>query len=416
MSEVLRVSNATARRFVLGKQGLWPGRRWEGKDGTRAAMRAIEHLQLDPLVILARSHDLMLHSRVEGYQPVYFEELTYSDREFFDWGGWLAVRPMEELPYWRVLMRRNRDESGGIQEQHPEAMAEMRALLATGAQVSSRELEASGTEKGKTYRGTKARALALYDLWRTGEAMTHHRAGFERVYAATEFIAPPELLREVDEREAELFMANKAIAADGIARIPPMSYVFGRKLSREDHAELERELVERGDLVPVEVEGLRRPQLALAADVPLLESVARGETPGGWAEAGRTSKEEVVFFSPLDPLVARGRSKELFGFEHVWEIYKKPEDVRYGRFTMPILWGEVLVGRIDARMDRAAQTLVINGIWFEDTATARDPEFLIACAAGVRRLMGFLGTNRVAANAVADARVRRALAALSTRR
>ena len=38
-----------ARRFILGKQGLWPGRRWRGLTGTEQAMRAIEQLQLDPL-------------------------------------------------------------------------------------------------------------------------------------------------------------------------------------------------------------------------------------------------------------------------------------------------------------------------------------------------------------------------------
>src|SRR5471032_2004238 len=93
---VLAVSAQTARRFVLGRQGLWPGRRWKGKTGTRPAMIACEHLHLDPLVIVARSHDLALHSRVVGYRPEFFDTLTYGDRLFFDWGGWLAVRPMAE--------------------------------------------------------------------------------------------------------------------------------------------------------------------------------------------------------------------------------------------------------------------------------------------------------------------------------
>lgn len=39
----------TARRFTLGKQGLWPGRRWQKIDGTADAMRTMEYLQLDPL-------------------------------------------------------------------------------------------------------------------------------------------------------------------------------------------------------------------------------------------------------------------------------------------------------------------------------------------------------------------------------
>ena len=84
------LSITVARRFILGKQGLWPGRRWTGQVGTEHAMRAIEHLQLDPLVVIARSHDLMLHSRVIDYQPDLWAELAYHHRQFFDWGGWLA--------------------------------------------------------------------------------------------------------------------------------------------------------------------------------------------------------------------------------------------------------------------------------------------------------------------------------------
>jgi uncharacterized protein YcaQ len=52
----LEISIQTARRYVLGRQGLWPGRRWRGIEGTEQAMRAIEQLQLDPLVVVVRAH------------------------------------------------------------------------------------------------------------------------------------------------------------------------------------------------------------------------------------------------------------------------------------------------------------------------------------------------------------------------
>src|SRR6476660_8194702 len=103
---MLTIDIDTARRFILGKQGLWPGRRWRGVQGAEQAMRAIEFLQLDPLQIVARSQDIQLHSRVLDTRPGMWEELAYQQRKFFDWGGWLAVRPMDDLPYWRVVMRR----------------------------------------------------------------------------------------------------------------------------------------------------------------------------------------------------------------------------------------------------------------------------------------------------------------------
>jgi len=98
------ISKEAARRYVLGRQGLWPGRRWAGKEGTAQALRYVECVQMDPLNVIARSHDLVLWGRVLDYQPDYLEALMYRDREFFDYGGNLRIYPMSELPYWRAVI------------------------------------------------------------------------------------------------------------------------------------------------------------------------------------------------------------------------------------------------------------------------------------------------------------------------
>src|SRR6476620_3118059 len=186
---MLTINIDTARRFILGKQGLWPGRRWRGIEGTEQAMRAMEYLQLDPLQIIARSHDITLHSRVLDYAPGMWEEVTYRQRKFFDWGGWLAVRPMEELPHWRVVMRRERDGNARLQalaRDHADAIAEMRNILCERGEVSNRDFEMATRTRTASYRGRKDSALALYYLWITGEVMTHHRERFERMYTLTE--------------------------------------------------------------------------------------------------------------------------------------------------------------------------------------------------------------------------------------
>src|SRR5512135_3126988 len=105
MTSIL-VSTQVARRFILGRQGLWPGRRWKGKKGTAQAIRDCEAVQLDPLQATARSQDLFMHSRVLAYKPEYLQRVMYKERRFFDYGGLLAVYPMEELPYWRHHMER----------------------------------------------------------------------------------------------------------------------------------------------------------------------------------------------------------------------------------------------------------------------------------------------------------------------
>lgn len=137
---ILTIDLETARRSILGKQGLWPGRRWRGVRGTEQAMRAMEYLQLDPLQIIAHSQDIKLHSRVLEYTPELWETVTCEQRKFFDWGGWLATRPMDELPHWRVVMRRERDGAGRIRalaSDHTEAIAEIGPSCSSAARSAT---------------------------------------------------------------------------------------------------------------------------------------------------------------------------------------------------------------------------------------------------------------------------------------
>ena len=240
--------------------------------------------------------------------------------------------------------------------------------------------------------------------------MTHHRERFERVYAASERVAPSHLIRESTDAEAERFMVRKAVAFAGIGRIGPLSKPFVRDVSKEEERAIERSLLESGELVSVEVEGWRGTHFVLGSDARLLEEVSGGRTPAVWAPLETTTGQEVTFLSPLDPVSARGRAKALFDFEYVWEIYKPAHQMRSGRYTMPILWSDQLVGRLDAKLDRKANTLVVNGIWLEDAATGKSVEFRKALGAGVRRMMVFLGAEHVDATAVTDRRMREAIA------
>jgi uncharacterized protein len=113
---------------------------------------------------------------------------------------------------------------------------------------------------------------------------------------------------------------------------------------------------------------------------------------------------------------ARGRAGPLFGFDYVWEVYKPVEQRRFGYYTMPILWGDRLVARFDPKLDRATGTLVINGLWLEDDALARDAAFGEALIRGLSRFVGFLGAGRVDATAVPNRSLRRVVATAAPRR
>jgi uncharacterized protein len=405
---LLEISTVTARRYVMGRQGLWPGRRWRGLEGAGSAMRAMEDLQLDPLVVVARAHDLALHSRVADYSIDDWATLTYARGEFFEWGGWLAVRPMDELPYFRVLMQREREQGHWIdvEREHAAAIDEMRTLLRAGHEVSNRDFEMRHRTRIDDYRGRKDSALALHYLWRVGEAMVARRERFERVYALTEAVAPAWALHVADDAEAEDRLLLKAVAADGLTRLNGINGLLKRKVSRAELAAWRERRLGDGSLIEVRVEGWKPTQLALGADSAVLVALESGRAPAGWAPIETTTEEETTFLSPLDPVSARGRAKALFGFDYTWEVYKPVEQRRFGYYTMPILWGDRLAGRFDPKLDRSSGTLVINGLWLEDPGLARDAAFADGLAAGMARFVRLLGARRLDVSAVAWSRLR----------
>jgi len=411
---MLTIDIDIARRFILGKQGLWPGRRWRGIPGTEQAMREMEYLQLDPLQIIARSQDILLHSRVLDYTPGMWEEVAYQQRRFFDWGGWLAVRPMDELPYWRVVMRRERD--GGpdydprirkMGRDHADAILEMRAILRERGIVGNRDFEMASRTRMQSYRGRKDSALALYYLWRIGEVMTHHRENFERVYALTEAVAPAHLLRESDETEADRFLFKKEVSFSGLSRLNRTQDSYFRGVPFSKVRQIREALLADGEIIEVQVEGWKAVHYALASDAGLLDDLSAGGVPEAWAPLETTTIEEVIFLAPLDPVSARGRAKVLFGFDYVWEVYKPEHQRRFGYYTLPILWGDRLVARFDSKLDRTTNTFVILGLWLEDQALGEDVAFAGALARGLRRFVTFLGASKLDAMAIREPLLRR---------
>lgn len=416
---MLTIDIHTARRFILGKQGLWPGRRWRGVEGTEQAMRAMEYLQLDPLQIIARSHDITLYSRVLDYTPGLWQDLAYGQRKFFDWGGWLAARPMDELPHWRVVMRREREHNARIlstARDHAGAIVEMRATLRERGTVSNRDFAMATRTRTQSYRGRKDSALALYYLWLTGEVMTHHRERFERVYALTESVAPEHLIRESDEAEANRFLIKKDVSFSGLTQLKRAQDTFHRGLPFDKMQPLVKAMLSGGDLIEVRVEGWKAVHYALGSDVELLHTLSAGRVPAAWTPVETSTTDEVVFLAPLDHVNARGRAKVLFGFDYVWEVYKPEHQRKFGYYALPILWGDRLVARFDSKLDRTTNTFVILGLWLDDQTLGTDEAFAEALARGFARFVTFLGASTLHAQSIREPLLRQYVSAIPTAR
>ncbi len=414
----ISISQLTARRFVLGRQGLWPGRRWSGKHGTASALRACEAVQLDPLVVVARSQDIVLHSRVLDYKPEYLYKVAYEERQFFDYGGWLAMYPMEELPYWRVQMegRRHQKRVEDFVLSNLELFEHVRATLRERGPLGNRDF--TGKSLGSwNYRGRKETSLVLYDMWLYGELMMHHREGFDRVYDFRENIAPKEYDYIASAKEAEEFFVRKSIAFMGLKRESTMRSPELNNYMRRDYSQAEvRKIFEEqkasGAFTQVRVEGGRETYLVLTEDVPALESLENGKVPKGWNPKDSTTLDEVTFLSSLDIVSARGRAKKLFDFDYKWEVYVPAHKRRWGYYVLPILYGDDLVARLDPKLDRTTMTLEIKGFWHEDDAPVKDADFANALAKGLVRFTKFVEAKQINISAIHPALLRKEVKAV----
>jgi uncharacterized protein YcaQ len=411
MMNPISISKTTARRFIMGKQGLWPGRRFAGVDDTSAALRQMDGLQLDPLNVIARSQDIAMFGRVLDYRPEHLYQVAYDERNFFDYGAALYMYPMSELPYWRLHMKQRGEQPRwkDFATEHPETMKQVREALRVNGPMGNRDFKGNKSIKN-SYRGGKDTSVALYALWITGEVMIHHRDGFNRIYDLTERVAPAEFSYTASEEESEDFFARKTVSFLGLLREKRwrvrFNYYVQRKLDAEETKKRLAALYESQIIAPVRIEGSRERWIALSEDLPYLETLESGEVPSAWTPLGPSTQDEVTLVAPLEIVSARGRAAQVFDFEYVWEVYKPVEKRRWGYYVLPILYSDDLVARLDPKLDRETMTLHINGFWLEEHAPVKEPAFADALGVGLARFASFVEAEQVELEAIAPRKLR----------
>ncbi len=391
------ISPRVRRRFILGRQGLWPGRRWRGRHGLIRALQTVEAVQMDPVSVLCQSHDLVLWGRVLDYAASDLDHLLHQDRQFFDYGAGLMIYPIEERPYWQLYMKRI------IAEERWADFARSYATVIDGVRNKLRD-EGPARKRDlagrlvNSYRGSKDSGVALYYLWLSGELVTHSRNGKERLYEFADRALPETALRRAPADEAEAFFARKSIALAGLINWRSFRNSWKGFIRRQVDTEEARtrlaSMVETGTVLAVRLEGEKEPHYILAGDLGALAEIQQGSVPAGWEPLETTTEEEVTFLSPLEYVSARGRAKILFDFDYIWEIYKPAAKRQYGPYTLPVLYGDRLVARVDARLDRTDSVLYINGLWLEP-GFGSTRKFQEALRRGFDRLRSFLGAGRL---------------------
>jgi len=383
---------ALARRLVLSRQRLaGPPPVGPGPEAIMEVATDLASLQLDPISVVARSHQLVLWSRLGRYDLADLDGLLWRDRRLFEyWAHAAAIVCTDDYPIHSLLMRR-----------YPSARhAQLRAWLADNQALRRsilRQLRAGGPlptgaledraatdwqSSGWTQGRNVDRMLDL--LWTQGRIMVAGRQGQQRVWDLAERCLPPWApTRRPPEREVVRLSAQRSLRALGVAtaRDIDRSFTAGRYPGLPSVlAGLQRS--GQVEQVRLTANGAERPGpwFVHADDLPLLDRLASGD----W-------RPRTTLLSPFDNLIInRERTERLFGFSFRMEIYVPKAARRYGYYVLPILHGDRLIGRVDPALDRATGRLVVHAIHPEPDAPASAGP---AVATALGELAGFVGAT-----------------------
>lgn len=379
----VKISPSEARHILLRAQGLDDS--WELPEGKEGAARVIERLgyvQIDTIAVIERAHHHILWTRDPGYEPAMLADLLNRDRRVFeDWTHAAAYVPMRDYRYY-ILKRRafaKRPKTRQWLEENPSVVRHVRERIRAEGPLRSADFEDPRGERGPWWDWKPAKR-ALETLFRTGELMIAGRWNFQRLYDLTERILPPDVdASEPGPEEVARFVVRRTLESRGLISAKRAGWWL-RDRSRVAVA-LE-ELVRSGEAVPVRIEGVEDP--SFYARAAALEPAHR-----------RRQSRFVHLLSPFDNLIIdRTRTSEFFGFDYRLECYTPASKRRYGYFTLPILWGEEFVGRLDPKVDRRRKMFHVRNLIWEPEFRAHDA-LVPALAERLRAFASFHGCEEI---------------------
>ncbi len=379
-----QLSRAQARRIALVAQGFRDPRH------TVATMRTFSGtlartgvLQIDSVNVLQRAHYMPLFSRMGAYDTGLLARASETDprRVVEYWAHVAAYMPVDLWPYMQHRMDGYRERGHAWTREKASAelirslMSEIREEGAKTPRDLDEGLPRSRQHWGWNWSETKR---ALEYLFISGQlAVSRRNSQFERVYDLPERVIPPAVLdRPTPTRhETRVELLRRAARSHGVATVRCLRDYYRLQLERGEDTRSTMlaidELVGSGELLPVTIEGWKRPAYL-------------------HRDAARPRKVDArALLSPFDPLVwERERTEHLFDFHYRIEIYVPEAQRQFGYYVLPFLLGDRIVARVDLKADRKLGVLQVKAAYSEPGAPLGTAAELAAALAEMATWLG----------------------------
>ncbi len=346
MSRAVSISPLAARCFAVRATGLGGA-----LASTLAAIQHLGYVQIDPLNICGRMHDLILRNRVPGYRPGDLTRTMHGDdvrtaaeqRTAFEHHlpgtNILAAFPADAWPHFHDAMtrraRRHSGWSGRLTPAERRLAPQLLNEIQARGPLGSEDFGRSGRSRAAVWGAATVVKNTLQKLFFHGELLIAGRSQGRRRYDLPERALPARILRasRPSAEETALWLARLKLRQRRLAVL------------KRNELELIRDQVQA-----VAVTGCRELH-CLSEDVPLLEACAKAPAFGG---------ERVSLLAPLDPLIYdRALTSALWGFDYTWEAYTPPAKRVRGHYALPVLRGLELVGHVEPKANRTTGRLEV---------------------------------------------------------
>lgn len=346
----LNIPVIAARRFLLRALRL------DVPAPTMAeALAHLGYIQIDPINVCGRMHDLIARNRVAGYREgdlmrhLHGEgaPLAAGQRVAFEHhlpsSAVLVALTLDAWPHLRAAMhartKRTSAWSGRLSPRERELAERILGEMAERGPLNSETISDGRRATPVWGRATLAKAV-LQKLFFHGRVLLAGRDGNRRLYDLPERVLP-DAVRHAPEPSREETARWQALL----------------KLRQRRLATLKRDEL---PLVEDRVQAVRVPGCpvlyCLREDTPLFDAVAAGEA----ARASGEPRAAVTLLAPLDPLIYdRAVTSRLWDFDYTWEVYTPAHRRVRGYYALPVLAGTEIVGHVDPKADRRTGTLAV---------------------------------------------------------
>lgn len=344
---------ARLRRLALSAQGLLQNQAY-GK-GVAGAINSISHIgyvQIDTISVVERAHNHVLRSRVPDYQPAMLNELLVNRDIFEYWTHAAAFIPIEDyrfsLPYKQAIKN---GQVHWYKKPDRKLIKELLARIRTDGALRSRDLEENDKKNSSGWWDLKPAKKALEQLYMEGELMVSNRDGFQKSYDLTERVLPSHIDTRFPSIEAfAKHLIEQQLHCHAVVSLKGFTYLRkNTELRKTVKAQIESALTS-GELAQIK---LKTGELfvvragALEAPLPRVSN-------------------RLSILSPFDnSVIQRDRLKALFEFDYQIECYVPEAKRQYGYFSLPLLFRDMFIGRMDCKAHRKTRELEIKSLHFE---------------------------------------------------